>query len=248
MKRFFLLFLLLCSAARGSFDDSILKDSANVTFEVLLRGDDDGQGETGETSATVTCYYMRQGAASAVEVSLITGTLGSHTDGGWIAVDATNMPGLYQFDAPDAAFATGVNAVTFMFTVSGVLDKTVKFALVDYDPRSATNLGLSNLDAAISSRSSHSAADVWTATTRTLTANTNLNDPTAAAIATATVALLRAVTPTAGGVVTYDDMWLAVYSMASGRIIKTGNVYQYFDDDDSTVLFTLTVSDTGRTN
>jgi len=44
---------------------------------------------------------------------------------------------------------------------------------------------LANLDAAITSRSSHSAADVWTSGTRTLTANTNLNDPTAGAIADA---------------------------------------------------------------
>lgn len=41
--------------------------------------------------------------------------------------------------------------------------------IVSYDPYSATSLGLSNLDAAVSSRSSHSAADVWAAGTRTLT-------------------------------------------------------------------------------
>ena len=35
-----------------------------------------------------------------------------------------------------------------------------------------------NLDAAVSSRSSHSAADVWAVATRVLTANTNFNDPT----------------------------------------------------------------------
>jgi hypothetical protein len=41
---------------------------------------------------------------------------------------------------------------------------------------------LARLDAAITTRSSHSAADVWAVATRVLTANTNLNDPTAAAI------------------------------------------------------------------
>ena len=146
MKRIVILFILLaCSTAFSAFDDSILKASTDVTFEVLLRGDDDGMGETGETSATVTCYYMRQGAAAAVEVTMATGILGTHADGGWLAVDATNMPGLYQFHSPDLAFATGANAVTFMFTATGVIDKTVKFALVNYDPRSATNLGLSVL-------------------------------------------------------------------------------------------------------
>jgi hypothetical protein len=42
-----------------------------------------------------------------------------------------------------------------------------------------------NLNATVSSRSSHSAADVWAVATRVLTANTNLNDPTAATIADA---------------------------------------------------------------
>ena len=40
-----------------------------------------------------------------------------------------------------------------------------------------------NIDTALSGLSSHSAADVWAVATRVLTANTNLNDPTAAAIA-----------------------------------------------------------------
>ena len=39
-----------------------------------------------------------------------------------------------------------------------------------FDPYDATDGGLTNLDAAVSSRSSHSATDVWSATTRTLTA------------------------------------------------------------------------------
>jgi hypothetical protein len=41
------------------------------------------------------------------------------------------------------------------------------------------------LDATVASRSSHTPAEVWTAGTRTLTANDNLNDPTAAAVADA---------------------------------------------------------------
>lgn len=44
----------------------------------------------------------------------------------------------------------------------------------------ATNLD--NLDAAVSSRSSHDAAAIWSVVARTLTANTNFNDPTTAAI------------------------------------------------------------------
>lgn len=41
--------------------------------------------------------------------------------------------------------------------------------MVAYDPYAAAGLGLTNLDAAVSSRSSHSAADVWAVGARTLT-------------------------------------------------------------------------------
>lgn len=49
---------------------------------------------------------------------------------------------------------------------------------------SVTGLTASNLDAAISSRSSHSAADVWSVATRVLTAGTNLNNLSAAEVLT----------------------------------------------------------------
>lgn len=48
--------------------------------------------------------------------------------------------------------------------------------------RSAVGLASADLDTQLGAMSTHSAADVWSVTTRVLTANTNLNDPTAAAI------------------------------------------------------------------
>jgi hypothetical protein len=85
---------------------------------------------------------------------------------------------------------------------------------------------------------------VWEYTTRTLTASTNLNIPTAAENAAA----IGTRTPTAGGVNTYDDILTAIFSMASGKITRSGNVYTYYDDDDVTVLFTLTLASGSRTN
>jgi hypothetical protein len=55
----------------------------------------------------------------------------------------------------------------------------------NHDASDTPGAFLQQLDAAISSRSSHSAGAVWSEATRTLTANTNLNDPTAASIADA---------------------------------------------------------------
>lgn len=52
---------------------------------------------------------------------------------------------------------------------------------------------------------------------------------------------------TAGGVVDAGTMLAAIYSMARGKIVKAGNVYQFMDDDDVTVLFTLTIAAGART-
>jgi len=56
--------------------------------------------------------YARAGAAR-VDLTLITlaSASAAHSDGGFILVDDTNMPGLYRCDYPDLAFATGVDQV-----------------------------------------------------------------------------------------------------------------------------------------
>jgi hypothetical protein len=67
---------------------------------------------------------------------------------------------------------TGVSDVDdFKADVSGLstFDESSDSVITDSASRTASQADVSNLDVAVSSRSSHSAADVWTATTRTLT-------------------------------------------------------------------------------
>lgn len=71
----------------------------------------DGAGLTGLTKATagLTCYYYRPGSsATAVALSDIFAS-DAHMDGGLAEVDATNMPGVYRLDLPDAVSAVGVS-------------------------------------------------------------------------------------------------------------------------------------------
>ena len=50
--------------------------------------------------------------ASAAALTLATQTAnGAHSDGGFVAVDGTNAPGLYRLDLSDAVVATGVDSV-----------------------------------------------------------------------------------------------------------------------------------------
>jgi len=77
----------------------------------------DGSGKTGiaYNAAGLTAYSMRAGASSATAITLadIT-TLGTFVSGGWKEVDATNLPGVYEFHPPDAALATGADQVVLL--------------------------------------------------------------------------------------------------------------------------------------
>ncbi len=52
---------------------------------------------------------------------------------------------------------------------------------------------------------------------------------------------------TAGGVSTISDILLAANALARGRVVKAGSDYLYYDDDNVTLLFTLTLAAAERT-
>lgn len=90
--------------------------STSVSVDVFI-GDSSvttGAGKTGLAfnTASLVAYYHRPGAASAV-IALATQTVtGAFSSGGFVEIDATNMPGWYRLDVPNAALATGVKFVT----------------------------------------------------------------------------------------------------------------------------------------
>lgn len=94
----------LCVKA-GSTDVSLLvfiQDSTSTT----------GSGKTGlaYNTSSLTCYYARPGAAAAA-LSLVTQTVtGAHSDGGFVEVDATNLPGVYRLDLSDAIIAASARS------------------------------------------------------------------------------------------------------------------------------------------
>jgi len=76
-----------------------VQDSASTT----------GGGKTGiaYNAAGLTAYYVRP-AGTATAITLATQTVtGAWSSGGWVEVDATNLPGIYRFDIPNACVANG---------------------------------------------------------------------------------------------------------------------------------------------
>lgn len=99
---------------------SMMAGSTDQTLLLFIQDSSktDGSGLTGLAYNTsgLTCYYARPGS-SAAAISLASQTVtGSHTDGGFVEVDGTNMPGVYRLDLPDAVVASGVRSAVIMLS------------------------------------------------------------------------------------------------------------------------------------
>ena len=91
--------------------------STSVSIDLLVRKKSDSTEVTGLAFGTAgnIASYRRQGAAR-VAITLVTQTVtGAYSSGGFVEADATNQPGIYRLDIPDAALATGVDYVTLSF-------------------------------------------------------------------------------------------------------------------------------------
>ena len=81
-----------------------------------------GAGLTGVAFGDVsTAFYYCSGAAEVELSGLQTMTLGTWATEGFIEIDATNMPGWYQFGIPNAALVTGCGDET-VFHLEGATD------------------------------------------------------------------------------------------------------------------------------
>jgi hypothetical protein len=107
-----------------------VQDSASTT----------GGGKTGIAfnASGLTAYYVRP-VGSATAITLATQTVsGTYSSGGWVEVDAINLPGIYRFDIPNAVFATGVDhAVVMLKGASGMAPVSLEYQLTGFDPSTA---------------------------------------------------------------------------------------------------------------
>ncbi|HVU12177.1 MAG TPA: hypothetical protein VHD90_12910, partial [Phototrophicaceae bacterium] len=147
------------------------RGATSQIVQVYLRNSSTGAGLSGLAYNTsgLTAYYSFNGDTAAHAITLATMTLGTFTSGGFKEVDATNMPGVYQFGIPDAALANGGGVDVVLQGAANMLECRIKIQLTVSDLDDGTALGLSRIDAAISSRStvtdSSIQSDVQTALT-----------------------------------------------------------------------------------
>lgn len=134
----YLLALLLCATAHA-IDYEFVGGSIDK-FILISMYATDGTADTGLAYTDMTITYTRNNGAADVDVTEATMTMGTHADGGWIEVDATNSPGLYQFGIPDAAIADGAESVVFSFKATGAVPKFAHALLYDVDFRAGANV------------------------------------------------------------------------------------------------------------
>lgn len=117
----------------------VTSGSTNVTLYVYFVDDVSGTA-TGEPTTGLlfsnietggSASYVRQGEART-DFELFTQTVaGAHTDGGFVLVDDTNMPGLYRLDVPDTAFATGFDWVIIQLVAASGNDTVMRPVWID---------------------------------------------------------------------------------------------------------------------
>jgi hypothetical protein len=100
-----------------------------IEFPIYDSSSTTGALKTGLTYSSMTCSYYIEGASGTVQVTPVSMTMGTWTTKGFIAVDGTNTPGLYQFGIPNAAIAAGATQVTLYFTASGCVPIVIPIEL-----------------------------------------------------------------------------------------------------------------------
>lgn len=87
-------------------------------------------------TASLTAYYRRGGNGSATAITLATlaSATAAWSSGGFKEVDATNMPGLYRLDVPDAALAVGAASVVIILKGAASMSPCVLELLLEATP------------------------------------------------------------------------------------------------------------------
>jgi hypothetical protein len=104
-----------------------------------------GAGLTGLVfnSAGLTAdFVVRRGLRTSITLATLASADAAWSSGGFIAVDGTNMPGLYRIDIPNAVFATADKSVVMLKGATNMAPVVLEYQIVAFNPDDAVRLGL----------------------------------------------------------------------------------------------------------
>jgi hypothetical protein len=122
---------------------TMFRGKTSATISVFIRNSSTGAPLTGlvfNTSGLVCSYATDQVARAAVTLATLAAADSAWSSGGFKEIDATNMPGVYRFDIPNAALAAG-EGVSFAFTGASSLCN-FEIDLWAVNPQNATRMGM----------------------------------------------------------------------------------------------------------
>jgi hypothetical protein len=139
----------------SSQTEFILKGSTDVTVDVMLQQDNSGTNPgdpaTGLAFGDMTCYYREGATGGSTQLTLATlaDETAAHSDGGFVEIDATNMPGMYRLDLSDTIVSGANDKATVV--IAGHADTAphyINLVLTDFDLQTATqDVNVASMDA-----------------------------------------------------------------------------------------------------
>lgn len=99
------------------------------------------KGLTGLAFGTsgLTAYYIIEGQSGTTQITLATMTLGTWATGGFIVVDGTNMPGVYELGLPNTVLASGKSVIVYLQGAANMSPVVIEIELTAVNNQSATS-------------------------------------------------------------------------------------------------------------
>lgn len=123
--------------------------SQTIYVEVLDSTSTTGGRKTGLVfnTAGLTAYYARNGgSATSITLATLAAANSAYSSGGFKEVDATNMPGVYRLDLPDAAVAaSAASVVVTLKGAAGMVQVSAEIQLTAVNLQDSVRAGLTAL-------------------------------------------------------------------------------------------------------
>lgn len=123
--------------------------SKSVLVFIQNSGSTTGAGLTGLVfnSASLIAYYCQPGVTGSTVISLATlaSATAAYSSGGFKEIDATNMPGTYRLDIPNAALTGAADVVIMLSGAASMAPLPLEIELTGWDNQDAVHGGMSAL-------------------------------------------------------------------------------------------------------
>ena len=118
----------------------VQQGSTSVRLRVQLSSTTTGAAKTGQPfNSALTMAYFRDGDTAATAITIVAGTIGTWSSGGWVEINSTTAPGLYEVGVPNAVFANAVNQATLQINTASGMPVCIHYQVVPWNPQTLAN-------------------------------------------------------------------------------------------------------------